>query len=44
MADAIACETQLKRWRRTWKIALIELQNPEWRDLYWELTGYTDTT
>lgn len=44
MADAIARETQLKRWRRAWKIALIKLQNPEWRDLYWELTGYTDTT
>lgn len=44
MADAIARETQVKRWRRAWKIALIELQNPEWRDLCWELTGYTDTT
>ena len=40
MTEAIARETQLKRWRRAWKIALIEQQNPEWRDLYWELTGY----
>jgi len=27
-AEAIARETQLKRWRRAWKIALIEQQNP----------------
>ena len=40
MAEAIARETQLKRWRRAWKIALIEERNPEWRDLYSDLTGY----
>jgi len=27
-------ERQLKRWRHSWKIALIEENNPEWRDLY----------
>jgi putative endonuclease len=32
--DAIAREKALKKWRRDWKIALIEQQNPEWRDLY----------
>ena len=32
--DAIAREKQLKRWRRAWKITLIEADNPEWRDLY----------
>jgi hypothetical protein len=26
----------LKRWRRAWKIALIEKTNPEWRDLFGE--------
>ncbi len=26
-------EHQLKRWRRDWKVALIEEQNPNWRDL-----------
>jgi putative endonuclease len=26
-------ERTLKRWRRAWKIALIEKMNPEWRDL-----------
>ncbi len=31
---AITREKKLKRWRRAWKIALIERDNPEWRDLY----------
>lgn len=30
---AIRREKQLKRWRREWKIALIEEDNPEWNDL-----------
>ena len=32
--SAIAFEKRLKRWRRAWKIELIERTNPEWRDLY----------
>jgi putative endonuclease len=32
---AIQRETSLKRWYRHWKEALIEENNPEWRDL-WE--------
>ena len=32
--DAIKREKRLKRWRREWKIELIEKENPEWRDLY----------
>jgi putative endonuclease len=36
--DAIQREKTLKRWLRTWKIALIEQANPEWRDLWDELT------
>jgi putative endonuclease len=32
-ADAIRRETNLKRWNRAWKIALIEKSNPEWTDL-----------
>jgi putative endonuclease len=32
--DAIAHEKRLKRWRRAWKIALIERSNPNWDDLY----------
>ena len=31
--DAIAREKQLKRWKRDWKIELIERDNLEWRDL-----------
>lgn len=41
MIAAIAFEKRLKRWRRAWKIALIEKQNPDWRDLYPELTTGT---
>ena len=33
MESAILREKQLKRWRRTWKLELIEAQNPTWRDL-----------
>ena len=36
---AITREKQLKKWNRTWKIQLIEKMNPEWRDLYNDLTG-----
>jgi len=32
--SAITREKQLKKWRRDWKIRLIEEQNPEWVDLY----------
>ena len=31
--DAIARETQLKRWTRRKKVALIEAANPMWEDL-----------
>jgi putative endonuclease len=36
-ADAIRRETSLKRWKRAWKLALIEQHNPKWDDLleYW---------
>jgi putative endonuclease len=33
MTDAIAREKQIKNWRRDWKLALIEAENLEWRDL-----------
>jgi hypothetical protein len=32
-ADAIRRETSLKRWKREWKLALIEKVNPTWSDL-----------
>jgi putative endonuclease len=31
---AIAREKELKKWRRAWKIRLIEERNPQWIDLY----------
>ena len=31
---AIGREKQLKNWKRAWKVALIEKDNPDWRDLY----------
>ncbi len=34
IADAIAHEKRLKRWRRDWKFNLIEQANPYWNDLY----------
>ena len=37
MEEAILREKRLKRWRREWKIALIEATNPEWQDLYHQL-------
>ena len=36
MGSALTREKQLKKWRRSWKIALIEKQNPGWKDLYYE--------
>jgi putative endonuclease len=33
MAEAIQREKNLKRYLRKWKLALIEAENPEWRDL-----------
>lgn len=33
MLAAIAREKRIKRWRRDWKLALIEARNPQWRDL-----------
>ena len=37
MEDAIVEEKRIKRWRRAWKLELIEQHNPQWRDLYEEL-------
>ena len=31
--SAIAREKALKKWKREWKIKLIEKENPEWEDL-----------
>lgn len=34
---AIEREKKLKKWRRNWKLALIEAHNPQWNDLYLDL-------
>ncbi len=37
MNSAIAREKDIKKWRRAWKLNLIEGGNPQWRDLYEDL-------
>ena len=37
--EAITREKQIKEWRRDWKVNLIQSANPDWRDLYDELTA-----
>jgi putative endonuclease len=33
-ATAISREKEIKKWRRDWKISLIEKDNSDWLDLY----------
>ena len=42
--DALNREKRLKRYKRKWKIELIEKDNPGWRDLYKDilLCGFAD--
>ena len=37
ITKAIKREKRLKRWKRTWKIRLIEEHNSNWHDLYFSL-------
>ncbi|MEO5494090.1 MAG: GIY-YIG nuclease family protein [Sphingomonas sp.] len=37
IVDAIAREKAVKKWNRAWKIDLIERDNPDWRDLWFDL-------
>jgi putative endonuclease len=39
MESAISREKAIKKWRRSWKLALIEKMNPDWRDLWPVITG-----
>jgi putative endonuclease len=41
MLAAIQREKQLKRWNRSWKINLIQRDNPTWRDLWDDIVGAT---
>ena len=36
---AIWREKQIKKWKRAWKIQLIEADNPQWVDLYQGLSA-----
>ena len=35
--SAIEREKQLKKWNRSWKLELIEKENPQWQDLASEI-------
>ena len=37
--EAIAAEKEMKKWRRAWKLAAIEANNPDWRDLWPEVSA-----
>ncbi|UCG62292.1 MAG: GIY-YIG nuclease family protein [Candidatus Zixiibacteriota bacterium] len=39
LREAIMREKRIKRWRRSWKLELIEKSNPNWRDLYDDIVG-----
>jgi putative endonuclease len=33
-------ERQIKEWRRAWKLRLIEMSNPDWKDLSLDLNNW----
>ena len=35
--STITREKRIKKWRRSWKIELIEKNNSQWRDLYYDI-------
>ena len=36
--DAIEAEKRIKEWKRKWKLRIIEKSNPNWKDLYNEIS------
>jgi putative endonuclease len=34
-------EKQIKKWNRSWKLELVEKENPEWHDLYCSFVNET---
>ena len=38
--QAIQREKRLKKWNRSWKIKLIEKENPGWSDLAGDVSGF----
>ena len=43
LEDALKREKQLKKWKRQWKMRLIESRNPVWKDLFSEVIKTTKT-
>ena len=41
--QAIKREKNIQSWKRSWKLKLIESKNPNWDDLYAEITGCQPT-
>jgi putative endonuclease len=42
--SAISREKELKKWKRAWKVQLIEATNPQWDDLYkWITSEFTSS-
>ena len=39
IVEAIAREKAIKKWRRAWKIELIETSNPDWDDMFEQLNN-----
>jgi putative endonuclease len=37
--EAARREKRIKKWNRDWKVNLIQGMNPDWRDLYNEITS-----
>lgn len=42
IAEAIAYEKRLKKYKRVWKVTLIEDANPDWRDIDPGSCGFLD--
>ncbi|MEO0440642.1 MAG: GIY-YIG nuclease family protein [Pseudomonadota bacterium] len=37
LQEARRREMQIKKWKRDWKVRLIEEANPDWKDLWFEI-------
>ena len=40
--EAIRRESNIKAWKRKWKLELIEKENKEWKDLFYDLIDEKD--
>lgn len=44
MESAIQREKALKKWNRSWKLKIIEQENPQWQDLWLFINGQSSST